>query len=238
MAKRRIQIEDIPQNASRWTKKEEGGYVDEYSNPYHPIHQYMATGGYVNPWAPQNPNSDDDNAAIAQGRASEEDNATPQPPKDPNKNLPPASPQYPTNDEPVQVAPQSDMYSTAEPQEQPPQPRQRNNGVANWGSAILGVGTGILGAASILNDKFNNQKVNQRWIRDQGMSDNMPKYINMQGKGTTDQYGNMPYNNGITQSPNIRTMREGGYTKNQVVDLSESEIAAMIRAGYKLQRVK
>ncbi len=95
----------------------------------------------------------------------------------------------------------------------------------------------ILGTASIFHDKFNTQKQNQQYVRQQGASDNMPKYINTFGKGTTDQNGNMPYSN-MSQSPNIRTMKEGGYTKNQVVDLSEQEIQQLIRQGYKLQAVK
>lgn len=230
------------QNAAKWKKKEHGGMV----NPFHPIHQYADGGPYDeeegvalpsanNPLGSSAFNTQEQMGQVyapAQ-QANEEaiqidDNSYQNRPRVTTDQL--SGPQDSGTNPNYQIQPQ------VQPQEPVVPEHQKRNGFVNWGSAILGAGTGILGVASILHDKYQNRPVQQQWMRDQNKSANLPTYINPMSKGTYDQFGNIPYNN-MSQSPNIRTMQTGGYVKGSTHELSEQQINDLIRKGYKLQRL-
>lgn len=236
------------QNAKHF-KHEKGGYTgNDYDNPFHPIHRYMAEGGQVdvngNPigaWDMNpNPNSQETMQDIqAPVQQAQQDLTIMDDYNHQQAQKQAVSPQSPTNASSTQVSMDNDQYTDQSPQGQEGTTKQHRNGFANWGSAILGVGTGILGAASVYHDKLNGGKQQQQYMRGLNSSQNMPRYINSQSHGGVDQNGNMPYNTGYSQSPSFRTMEQGGqYTKNQVVDLSQEEINSLIKKGYKLQVVK
>ncbi len=222
------------QNAAKW-KHEYGGPV----NPFNALRQYATGGPYDeeggvelpsagNPWGSSAANTATQmNEAYAP--VEQANQAAIQ--MDPYQNTrPPVSGERANmNETPIDASGFNDPYAQ---QEQQP----RRNGALNWGAAILGAGTGILGAASMMHDQYSNRKVQQQWMRDQNKSANLPTAINPMSRGTYDQFGNMPYNN-MSQSPNIRTMKEGGYVKGQEVELSEQEINSLIKKGYTLKRL-
>lgn len=229
------------QNARKW-HHEQGGPV----NPFHPMYQYMATGGYYtdggdtdplnnlgnsNPWASTAPMQ----PAPAMPQMTNPDPNMAERNQKYTTNTPGVSPMSPTNDQMVDASGFNDPYAQQAPTNTADkQPRQYKG--LQVAAGILGAGTGILGAASLYHDRFQGQKTQQQWMRDQNKSDNLPHYQNPMSKGTYDQYGNIPYNN-MSQSPNIHTMGQGGYVKGQEVELDEKQINELIRKGYKLQRL-
>lgn len=237
------------QNAAKWNK-EYGGPV----NPFHPLRQF-ATGGLFAPGTPE-----EDPAVQPPPQASPPvvDPLAPDP-SDPNdpRNMNPAYAQQNVasrtgvaqqTQDPATTAPWragmtdeqamqnlNDRPTTTEYAQQFQQPKR--NGALNWGAAILGAGTGILGAASMMHDKYQNRNTQQMWMRDQNKSANLPTAINPMSKGTYSQDGNMPYSN-FSQSPNIRTMQKGGqYEKNKTYELDDATINDLIKKGYKIQRL-
>lgn len=216
------------QNAAKW-KHEQGGPV----NPFNALRQYAIGGPYDdeggvelpsagNPWGSSAANTTTQMNEVYAPVAAANQSAIQM---DPNQNTrPPVSGERANmNETPIDASGFNDPYAQQEQQQ-------------NWGAAILGAGTGLLGAASIMHDRYQNRKVQQQWMRDQNKSDNLPTYINPMSRGQYDQQGNIPYSN-FSQSPNIRTMKNGGYVKGQEIELSEKEINELIRKGYKLQRL-
>lgn len=222
------------QNAAKW-KHEMGGPV----NPFHPLRQFAQGGvtdenpiGGATTFTGENPAGMSTTAPTQNSYDPSTDANNPV-----NQNLPmPQQGGYAAAQEGVWDETGTTDAQPEEDQDMQAPMQTKRNGALNWGSAILGVGTGILGAASMLHDKYQNRKVQQQWIRDQNKSDNLPTMINSMSKGTYDQFGNMPYNN-MSQSPNIRTMKNGGYVKGSTHELSEQEINNLLRQGYKIQRL-
>ncbi len=218
-------------NAAGWRKKQYGGS----SNPFAP--NYMQDGGSA--WGPATPSPD-----IVPPTPT----PTPPPAENPdpdadarnqkyNSDLPPVSPDSPTTDPATNLdAPAGtlgDQYT----------PPQRGN---QWGKALNGfdnalAGTmGFLGALNSRHQERDAQRANYA-----STSSNGPIYTNTGGHGNYNPNSGAFRQDQMTpsQSPQMHysqyggKMQQGGYVKGQECELSQKECDALIRAGYKIEKI-
>lgn len=212
-------------------------------NPFHPL-AYMADGG-VNPYTPSQNVFEPQQVPVAPQMDNPDPNAQERQQKYPGGTVPPVSPQYATNDQPVDssnFAPTA--YGDADAQAQYNQ-QQGPNGwqkAAMWGKGFGNVlGAGLATAAYFTNKK--NEKDMAGYNRSLGMSDKIGTFQSPGSKGDYNQQGNFRPDRKVPTNPGYYSpaRQYGGpaqqYANGSIHELPEEHIKELIRKGFKVEYI-